>query len=328
MLTIDPEFRDLMSLTAEERAGLEENIKTHGCRDPLVVWSSGDVLLDGHNRHDICTRNGIGYRVHKLDLPDREAAINWIINNQLGRRNLTPEQASYLRGKRYNREKGGRTGPPKGSCRKNYDNKTTVRTADRIADEYKVSGKTIHSDGVFAAAVDKLAEAHGSEIKTSILSRDSHVPKKQVIEAAREETPDKQLEVLNAKRVKAAPNGQVKQSVAKRVEQIRLLTDEGYRASQIADKLGVQTEYVRLIAGKNSIELVDRKIGQTKAIDANRIIRETVSTLEGLAMGLSLIDAGSVGKIDAAQRQQWSEALTTALKPVNKLRKQLMENAS
>lgn len=32
--------------------------------------------------------------------------MNWIINNQLGRRNLHPDQASYLRGKRYNAESG------------------------------------------------------------------------------------------------------------------------------------------------------------------------------------------------------------------------------
>ena len=41
-------------------------------------------------------------------LPDRAAAVEWIIANQLGRRNLTPEQKSYLRGKRYQLEKKNR----------------------------------------------------------------------------------------------------------------------------------------------------------------------------------------------------------------------------
>jgi hypothetical protein len=36
-----------------------------------------------------------------------------MIANQLGRRNLTPAQKSYLRGKRYNLEKGARGGDQK-----------------------------------------------------------------------------------------------------------------------------------------------------------------------------------------------------------------------
>jgi hypothetical protein len=40
-----------------------------------------------------------------VDLPDRDAAEDWIDTNQLGRRNLTPDQASLLRGRRYNRLK-------------------------------------------------------------------------------------------------------------------------------------------------------------------------------------------------------------------------------
>ncbi len=46
------------------------------------------TLVDGHNRFEICERLGIAYRTVELDLPDRDAAIVWIIDNQLGRRNL------------------------------------------------------------------------------------------------------------------------------------------------------------------------------------------------------------------------------------------------
>lgn len=54
-IKIDPEFKALIPpLDADERAQLEANIVADGCRDPLVLWC--DVLLDGHNRHEICTR--------------------------------------------------------------------------------------------------------------------------------------------------------------------------------------------------------------------------------------------------------------------------------
>src|SRR2546425_6224827 len=74
-------------------------------REPLVVWQEAGVLLDGHNRYALCQAHALPFDVHALSLPSREDAINWIINNQLGRRNLTEAQKSYLRGKRYQQEK-------------------------------------------------------------------------------------------------------------------------------------------------------------------------------------------------------------------------------
>jgi len=87
----------------------------------------------------------------------REDAFNWIINWQLGRRNVTLARRSYLRGKRYQNEKQaqgrlqikGDTVSPLGS--------TEGDTAERLAKEHGVSGKTIKRDADFAAAVDDIA---------------------------------------------------------------------------------------------------------------------------------------------------------------------------
>jgi hypothetical protein len=98
---IDPEFAELVRpLTPEERNLLETSIENEGCRDPLVVWKQEGVLLDGHNRIEICESFGCGYKTKELSLPSREAAIEWIICNQLGKRNLTDAEKEYLRGKR------------------------------------------------------------------------------------------------------------------------------------------------------------------------------------------------------------------------------------
>lgn len=87
-LVVDPELKALIPpLTADERALLEESIVRDGCRDPLVVW--GDVLVDGHNRLDICERNGIAYQTKEINFDSREAVRVWMRNNQMGRRNLT-----------------------------------------------------------------------------------------------------------------------------------------------------------------------------------------------------------------------------------------------
>ena len=88
-IEIAPEFESLIPpLQAEERAQLEANILAEGCRDPLVLWC--DVLLDGHNRYAICQKHGIPFRtVQAQGIESLDDAILWIVNNQLGRRNIT-----------------------------------------------------------------------------------------------------------------------------------------------------------------------------------------------------------------------------------------------
>jgi hypothetical protein len=86
-MIIDSEFRALIPpLSADERKQLECNLIADGCRDPLVVWN--DILLDGHHRYEICTAHKIPFRTVEQPCADRDAAKEWIIRNQFGRRNL------------------------------------------------------------------------------------------------------------------------------------------------------------------------------------------------------------------------------------------------
>ena len=109
------------------------------------------ILLDGHNRYEICIKHNISFSKTEIKVENRQAAINWIINNQLGRRNLHPDQASYLRGKRYNAEKQDHGGQVRGS--RDQNDPSIERTADRLATEYKVSAPTIKRDGNYAAKI-------------------------------------------------------------------------------------------------------------------------------------------------------------------------------
>lgn len=87
MINIDPEFAALIPpISKEEKEMLEASLLKEGCRDRLTVWNG--ILLDGHNRLSICEANGITYNVRDIALPDRDAARLWIVENQLGRRNL------------------------------------------------------------------------------------------------------------------------------------------------------------------------------------------------------------------------------------------------
>ena len=81
-------FKDIIRpLSESELQLLEQNIIRDGIRDPLVVW--GDTLIDGHNRYAIAQKHGLEYKTVQIELEDDTAAKIWIMNNQLGRRNLS-----------------------------------------------------------------------------------------------------------------------------------------------------------------------------------------------------------------------------------------------
>lgn len=48
--------------------------------------------LNGHNRYRICTEHNIPYTTVSKDFDDRNAAMLWMMNNQLSRRNLNDFQ--------------------------------------------------------------------------------------------------------------------------------------------------------------------------------------------------------------------------------------------
>ena len=104
-LKIDPEFQNqIPPLTDDEYRQLEENILKEGkLISPLIVW--GNTLVDGHNRYEIVQEHPeISFSTMPLPFESREEVLAWICKNQLGRRNLTPEQKKFLIGKQYSVE--------------------------------------------------------------------------------------------------------------------------------------------------------------------------------------------------------------------------------
>jgi protein gp37 len=160
---------------------LDQNIQKDGCTDPIKVWAGHDLILDGHNRYKICDKLGIDYKIHLIELETREEAINWIIDNQLGRRNLTDSQRSYLRGKRYNIEKKPHGGQIPGSIDQSDH---SLKTDEKIAQEDKVGSATVRRDAKFAAAVDSLKEDAGQEFGKKLISEEIKLPKTDVIKLA------------------------------------------------------------------------------------------------------------------------------------------------
>lgn len=174
-ITIDPEFKNLLRpLSEEEYSTLQASILDEGCRDPIVLWKQDDgsaILVDGHNRYEICEELMLPWKHCFRKFKDRGEVIAWIIRTQLARRNLTDEQMSALRGRRFEATKKETAGRPSGKKlahsepisetgkkpEKNADS-ASGSTAERLAKEFGVSPATIKRDAEFTRALDQVAD--------------------------------------------------------------------------------------------------------------------------------------------------------------------------
>ena len=151
-LKIDPEFQSqIPPLTDDEYYQLEENILKEGMLiSPLIVW--GNTLVDGHNRYAILQKHPeIYFSTMPLRFENREEAVAWICRNQLGRRNLTPEQKKFLVGKQYSiehRKPGG-----------NGNNQYTATTQETVQEEL-CQNDTIPPTATEASVRKQIAEQH------------------------------------------------------------------------------------------------------------------------------------------------------------------------
>lgn len=161
VLTIDPEFEaKCPPLTEDELSQLEENILEEGLvLMPLIVWDG--TIVDGHNRYRIAQEHpDIEFRIHEKHFNNRYEALSWICKNQLGRRNLSPQQKKYLIGQRYKAEKqihgGDRKSEQAKSSSQNGNLISPLKTCERIAEETNTSKNYViraehFSDGIDAA---------------------------------------------------------------------------------------------------------------------------------------------------------------------------------
>jgi len=155
---IDPEFKRLIPpLDAAAKEELKLSLQRDGCRDKLTVCKlDGEcVLLDGHNRYDICKENEprIPFETTEITVSDRTEAKIWIIKNQRGRRNLNESQRAMLAvalkdlyAEEAKLRQGTRT-----DLGKKLDERETGRSAEKAGEDLGISHQTV----IFAEKVAK-----------------------------------------------------------------------------------------------------------------------------------------------------------------------------
>lgn len=143
-------------------------------------------MVDGHNRYKICQKHNIPFKIKKISFADLEEVKIWMIENQMGRRNLTPDQVSYYRGLKYlsiRKKKGG------------YDNvklkgQNETSTSELLASQFNVSESTIKRDAKYAMGLH-IIDKSNSKLKTKILTGESKVKKTDLQALADFESPEK-----------------------------------------------------------------------------------------------------------------------------------------
>ena len=227
-IVILPELKNLIpALAKDELEQLENNILQHGCQTPIQLWQASKqligleadnpddiayILIDGHNRHSICKRHNLNFEVYMLSFPSLKEAKDYMINLQLGRRNLSLSQISYFRGLRYNNEKTdksenlkqfhskGQNDPSSETALNDTSDGTLlskgqnvpseISTAERLSKEYNVSPKTIKRDAEFAKGLEKL----DVDFRNNILSGKAKIDKGLIQKVAKIQVVDSPIE--------------------------------------------------------------------------------------------------------------------------------------
>lgn len=192
-LKIEREFQEkIPPLTEAEFEQLRENILNDGeVYEPIAVWNG--IIVDGHNRWKVIKEHPeIPYKIREMDFTDKWAAFDWMYQKQLGRRNLSDEQKTYLIGKLYESRKKSAGGNGSNQYVKrdeqNAQNGQVAKTdkekhgvSGEIALELNIGRNTVRRAEHFSKGIDRAAEVD-PKFKQEILSGEVKTTKAEVSE--------------------------------------------------------------------------------------------------------------------------------------------------
>ena len=182
-IVIDLEFQNLIRpLSDKERAELRDSLSSCGLLMPLVIWKheGKNILVDGHNRLSLWKEfDGFDadfeFKTQELYFGSRDNVKEWIIKNQLGRRNLSPDDYKLLVGMLYNQRKKSVPNPDGigGKSGKIVEGKicTQQSTAEQVAAETGVSPRTVKSAGKLAAKVEEIQQAEPELPRQEVITK-------------------------------------------------------------------------------------------------------------------------------------------------------------
>lgn len=194
-IIVDREFEQFIRpLSDQERIELKDSLSSAGLLSPLIVWQheGQTILVDGHNRLALWKQfQGFNeeyeLKVQELRFGNREKVKEWIIKNQLGRRNLSPDDYKLLVGQLYNARKKSKENNLKqnGSIR-HFGG--SVQTAKEVAEETGVSPRTVERAAKLASKVEEIQAAQPDAPREAVIAQ-----AKETLAPERKQRPERRL---------------------------------------------------------------------------------------------------------------------------------------
>lgn len=319
-LRTEPEYENkIPPLTPEEFQQLEDNILAEGrVLVPIDTWNG--VIIDGHHRWKVIQKHPeIPYDVREHDFPDKWAAFDWMYRNQLGRRNLTENQRTYMIGKMYEARKntqGGNRGnqytKAAGAQNGHMATDRRIRQDEVIGNELGIGHNTVRRAEKFAKGIDALRSV-APEVADKVLSGEvtttkhavSHlakIPPEELKRAAKQMVEGNPVKVPSVEEAPRAPSDQVKSVLkvkasdedgySKDRRKLNQIIDDAYRpmldeGSQSTFDINDLVEDIEANGG-NYVALLNRTINQRRDLmqtEADKeLIRQAVTEIMNAIM--------------------------------------------
>lgn len=304
-LTAHPVADLFPMLSQADFEALKQDIEENGLMEP--IWLYEGRILDGRNRYRACVEIDVEPTTRDYE-GDSPVAFVWSLNGT--RRHLTSSQRAAIAVEMLPHLEE--------EARARY---LSTQKQNAAATE-KLPGREQHGEARAIAA-----QLTGTNARYVSDAKRLKAEDPEAFEAVKrgEEPVGRAIARLPKKERAPARHGDRSPAErAKRVESTRALAAEGYRATQIAEIVGISEERVRQYARDEDITLPDEHIGKVRRIDPNRVIQETAFGLSGYGHGLDTIK-GDVDSIDSEQAAAWLELINDAMPNLNWLRRTLKE---
>jgi len=318
-------------LDAEVDAALRDSIKRFGVLEAVAVDQHGNII-DGHNRVRIAHELNVSYDTKVHEVADEAEALELARTLNLDRRHMSPVARRQLIV----------------ALAQNGHSATAIAGAVGVSDD------TVHRD-LAEADVQVSHDAKPVPLPEKVTGTDGkQQPRKKkrwtsgdllalLLEfeggATRQQLADEHgvgvgqiaAQLTAARKLRSQQGGPALTStlgkspdaVAAREAKCREMAEAGHTSRQIAAALGVHIQTVKETARRIGVTIAaDAVAGNTRRIDSNRIVGETVHTLEGAVMGASLVDFDD---LDRDQIAGWVTSLNDSLRSLNQLNKRLKE---
>jgi hypothetical protein len=233
-LCIDNDLKELLRpLTQDEFERLEKSIVVEKgfIRDPLILWEFENkyYIVDGHNRYRIMKKyNYIEFDYIILEDKTKEQIKQWMIDNQLAKRNLTDKEKAVLVGLDYKNNKFN-------SVDYDHNDHNSYKTnADVIADKHGISSGTVRRNEKFVDALEEISKnVEDENFRNKVLTEEIKVSKKDIVDLSKEDK-EFQKEVID----------KIEKDEAKSIKEAREKTTKDYKDSRKKDETENSEKYI------------------------------------------------------------------------------------